>query len=202
MEIPSSLSSTGGQSLQLVVEISAGIRQVTALSSQVNLVALNAMLAAKQAGSQARGFGIVSSELRQFSGQLDRQMHELGDFIGDLVHSVAESARIRLHVAHLDQIPAAIQPRLAGAAARIEARQARIDSDGSERWFGLGNRLDHALRLCSTGVALSRAAKIEAVYGQALAASLRQVADEIEDAIVTILGTIKQLRRALAHHAG
>lgn len=202
MEIPSSLSSTGGQSLQLVVEISAGIRQVTALSSQVNLVALNAMLAAKQAGSQARGFGIVSGELRQFSGQLDRQMHELGDFIGDLVHSVAESARIRLHVAHLDQIPAAIQPRLAGAAARIEARQARIDSDGSERWFGLGNRLDHALRLCSTGVALSRAAKIEAVYGQALAASLRQVADEIEDAIVTILGTIKQLRRALAHHAG
>ncbi|MBS0371259.1 MAG: hypothetical protein JSS57_18920 [Proteobacteria bacterium] len=198
MEIP---SSTGGHSLQLVVEISAGIRQVTALSSQVNLVALNAMLAAKQAGSQARGFGIVSGELRQFSGQLDRQMHELGDFIGDLVHSVAESARIRLHVAHLDQIPAAIQPHLAGAATRIEARQARIDSDGSERWFGLGNRLDHALRLCNTGIALSRAAKIEAVYGQALAASLRQVADEIEDAIVTILQTIKQLRRALAHHA-
>ena len=193
-------SRAGGRPLQLVVEISAGIRQVTALSRQVNLVALNAMLAAKQAGSQARG--IVSGELRQFSGQLDRQMHELGDFIGDLVHSVAESARIRLHVAHLDQIPAAIQPRLAGAATRIEARQAQIDSDGSERWFGLGNRLDHALRLCNTGIALSRAAKIEAVYGQALATSLRQVADEIEDAIITILGTIKQLRRALAHHAG
>lgn len=202
MDLSASLSRPGGLPLQLVVEISAGIRQVTALSRQVNLVALNAMLAARQAGSQARGFGIVSGELRQFSGELDRQMHELGDFIGGLVHAVAESARIRLHVAHLDQIPAAIQPRLAGAATRIEARRARIDSDGSERWFGLGNRLDHALRLCNTGIALSRAAKIEAVYGQALAASLRQVADEIEDAIVTILGTIKPLRRALAQHAG
>lgn len=185
-------------SLQRVVRIREGIRTISDLSRQVNLVALNAMLAAKQSGIQARGFGVVSSELRQFSDQLDLQMQELEHFINSLVHTVANATHIRRQQAHLDKVSAIARAALAGAVARIAARRSLSDQDGSNNWFSLIRRLDHALRLCNTGVALSRAARIEAVYGRTLASSLRQVAEEIETAILAILGTLKQLRSDIA----
>ncbi len=182
--------------LQLVVQVNAGIRTVIAISRRVNLVAVNAMLAAKQSGAQARGFGVVSAELRTFSGQLDQQMQDLDVFIYSLVHGVAESARVRRRQRHFQAACRCreAQADLAAGAGRIDSRLAAIDGDSGTRWNGLRNRLDLALRLCGTGVALSRAAKIEAVYGSALTGGLRQVAEEIETAIVDILGTLKKLR--------
>lgn len=186
--------------LQLVVQINTGIRTVIAISRRVNLVAVNAMLAAKQAGVQARGFGVVSAELRAFSGQLDQQMQDLDVFIYSLVHGVAESARVRRRQSHFRAASGSdeARPCLAAGAARIDARLAEIDGGSAQRWEGLRSRLDRALRLCGTGIALSRAAKIEAVYGHTLAGGLRQVAEEIETAIVDILGTLKKLRADVA----
>lgn len=186
--------------LRLVVRVNSGIRQVIAISRRVNLVAVNAMLAAKQAGSQARGFGVVSAELRAFSAQLSQQMQDLDGLIYELVHGVAEAAHIsrrQRYVADTRQCDIAA-PHLAVAAAHIEQRLETIDGASNERWIGLRLRLDRALRLCGTGIALSRAAKIEAVYGGVLAGGLRQVADEIEVAILDILGTLKQLRHDVA----
>ena len=188
------------QPLRLVVRVNKGIREVIGISRRVNLVALNAMLAAQQSGIQARGFGVVSSELRQFSGQLDRQMRELDRFIYSLVHTVAEAARIRRHRAHFLGVAdhSAAGDSLAGAQQRINAVQQQIDDDSDEGWRGLRQRLNQALRLCGTGVALSRAAKIEAVYGSTPSCDLRQVADDIERAILSILGTLKQLHGDVA----
>jgi hypothetical protein len=162
-------------------------------------VAVNAMLAAKQSGIQARGFGVVSAELRALSSLLDQQMQDLDVFIYSLVHGVAQSAQVRrrqrfFRIAGHD----GCCPALAPGAERIDQRLAAIDSDSGERWRGLRHRLDQALRLCSTGMALARAAKIEAVYGHSLAGGLRQVAEEIETAIEGILGTLKQLRQEIS----
>jgi hypothetical protein len=186
--------------MQLVVRVNSGIRQVIAISRRVNLVAVNAMLAAKQAGSQARGFGVVSAELRAFSSQLSQQMQDLDGFIYELVHGVAEAAHIGRRRRYIEQTRQCeiAAPHLAAAAARIEQRLAAIDGLSNERWIGLRSRLDRALRLCGTGIALSRAAKIEAVYGGVLAGGLRQVAEEIETAILDILDTLKKLRHDVA----
>ncbi|QEL64608.1 hypothetical protein OTERR_11320 [Oryzomicrobium terrae] len=186
--------------LRLVVEVNEGVRQVIGVSRRVNLVAINAMIVAKQAGRQASGFQVVSAELRRFSGQLDLQMQDLDRFIASLVHTVAGSARVRRHRAHLD----AIDPKspasaaIADAKQRIDTARRRIDDESAERWCDLRKHLDQALRLCGTGVALSRAAKIEAVYASTLGGDLRQVADEIEAAILSILGILKTLRSDVA----
>jgi hypothetical protein len=182
--------------LRLVVRVNSGIRQVIAISRRVNLVAVNAMLAAKQAGSQARGFGVVSAELRAFSSQLSQQMQDLDGLIYELVHGVAEAAHIGRRQRYMDDTRRCdiAAPHLAAAAAHLEQCLGAIEGAGNDRWTGLRSRLDRALRLCGTGIALSRAAKIEAVYGGVLAGGLRQVADEIEVAILDILGTLKQLR--------
>lgn len=182
--------------LQLVVQVNSGIRNVIAISRRVNLVAINAMLAAKQSGAQASGFRVVSAELRNFSTQLDQQMQDLDVFIYSLVHGVAESARVHRRQKHFQAACLCVEarPSLAAGAGRIDSRLSDLDDHSAERWHGLRRRLDQALRLCGTGVALSRAAKIEAVYGNALAGGLRQVAEEIEKSIMDILDTLKQLR--------
>ncbi|HJW04299.1 MAG TPA: hypothetical protein VJ548_13560 [Azospira sp.] len=193
------LASSGmvAQPLQLVVKVNEGIRKVVGISRQVNLVALNAMLAAKQSGIDACGFGVVSGELRQFSTQLDLQMKELNQTIHTLVHSEGESARLRHHRAHFDavQTDPEARPHVAAASRRLNTRQREMDEHSSDRWYGLQDRLDRALRLCGTGIALSRAAKIEAVHGNSRSRGLSQVAEEIETAILSIFGTLKQLRR-------
>lgn len=193
-------AAAANEPLRLVVEVNEGIRTVIGISRQVNLVAINAMIVAKQAGAQASGFRVVSSELRRFSRQLDGLMQELDRFIYLLVHSVAESARVHRHRHHLDGIaadsPAAVA--IAPARAHIDADRERVDAESLVRWRDLGFHLDRALRLCGTGVALSRAAKIEAVYASTLSGDLRQVAGEIEAAILSILDTLKALRTGIA----
>lgn len=186
--------------LRLVVRVNKGIREVIGISRRVNLVALNAMLAAQQSGAQARGFAVVSSELRQFSGQLDQQMRDLDRFIYSLVHTVAEAARIHRHRGHFEGVAdyATDGGSLTGARQRIDTLQQEIDDASDEGWRGLRQRLNQALRLCGTGVALSRAAKIEAVYGSSPSCDLRQVAEDIERAILSILGTLKQLHSDVA----
>ena len=188
------------QPLQLVVRVNEGIRKVVGISRRVNLVALNAMLAAKQSGIDACGFGVVSGELRQFSIRLDLQMKELNQTIHTLVHTEGESAQLRHHRAHFDAVQAdpEAQPHVASASRRLNSRQQEMDDHSSNRWYGLRDRLDRALRLCGTGIALSRAAKIEAVHGNTRSRGLSQVAEEIETSILSIFGTLKQLRREVA----
>jgi hypothetical protein len=54
--------------------------------------------------------------------------------------------------------------------------------------------LKRALQLCEMGGALSRSAKIEAVYGGDMTASLKQVSNQIEQTVESILAIIKTLR--------
>jgi hypothetical protein len=54
--------------------------------------------------------------------------------------------------------------------------------------------LSRALQLCEMGGALSRSAKIEAVYGGDMTASLKQVSNQIEQTVESILAIIKALR--------
>jgi hypothetical protein len=61
--------------------------------------------------------------------------------------------------------------------------------------------LRRAQKLCSRGVAISHSAKIESAYGRDMAATLRQVSGQVEEAIMGILETIKLLARLLQGQA-
>ena len=57
--------------------------------------------------------------------------------------------------------------------------------------------LQRAQKLCSRGVAISHSAKIESAYGREMAGTLRQVSNQVEEAIMGIVDTIKLLARLL-----
>jgi hypothetical protein len=183
--------------LHRVVRINEEIKKVVRISSEVNLVALNAMLTAKRSGEKSRGFGVVSSELRVFSGKLEHFMIDLETPIFELLKGVAQllkQARVQRHfVAAMrggDSAKRLLTPVLMRKEAELAAGGEKVKRD----WSRLAMLLKRALQLCEMGGALSRSAKIEAVYGGDMTASLKQVSNQIEQTVESILAIIKALR--------
>ena len=177
------------------------IKRIVCVSNAVNMAALNAMFIAKKAGQSALGFGVVSADLRVFSKQLDVAMTGLTGQISALLGEVFGHARqwktCRAHLAasrggdHSGRYLAALLGALERA---MEQKKREIQARQEQLIAGLAR----ARKLCGMGVAISRAAKIEAVYGNALAGELKQVSEEVEQSITDILATLKALERQLA----
>jgi hypothetical protein len=191
------IASDAAADLHRVVKINEEIKKVMRISSEVNLVALNAMLTAKRSGEKSRGFGVVSSELRVFSGKLEHFMSDLEAPIFELLKGVAQllkQARVQRHfVAAMrggDRAKRLLAPVLARKEAELSVGGEMVKRD----WRRLSMLLKRALQLCEMGGALSRSAKIEAVYGGDMTASLKQVSNQIEQTVESILAIIKTLR--------
>lgn len=187
--------------LYRVVTVNEEIKKVVQISSEVNLVALNAMLIAKRSGEKSRGFSVVSSELRVFSGKLERFMGELELLVFRLLKDVAtmqKQSRIRREILATMKAGVRTKQFLAPALARKEAELLETGRAVKEDWAMLGLHFERALRLCETGGALSRSAKIEAVYGGDMTAALKQVANRIEQTVESILSILKALKSRVA----
>ncbi|MBI4938040.1 MAG: hypothetical protein HY846_07465 [Nitrosomonadales bacterium] len=195
----STASQTGD--LRRVVQANEVIKKVIRISSGVNLVALNAMLIAKRSGERSRGFAVVSSELRVFSRKLEGAMTGLGALIFELVRDAA-AMRKQLHERHhLFNIPAREQQMreiMEPVLARMDERMHKTRGQIGRDWHKLRLQLNRVLQLCETGGSLARSAKIEAVYGGDMSATLKQVANQIEETVNEIFSTLKLLRTQLA----
>lgn len=184
-----------------MVETNEEIKRIVGVSSAVNMAALNAMFIAKKAGQSALGFGVVSADLRVFSKQLEAAMSGLTGQIFALLGAVSSHARQwKTYRAHLTAARGSkhsghyLEALLEALERAMEQRKSEILSGQQQLFAGLGR----ARKLCGMGVAISRAAKIEAVYGNALASGLKQVSEEVEQSISDILATLKVLERQLA----
>lgn len=176
------------------------IKRVVCVSNAVNLAALNAMFIAKKAGRSALGFGVVSADLRVFSKQLDVAMSGLTGQVFALLGEVSGHARqwkgYRAHLAaargseRSGRYLAALLGTLEGA---MEQKKSEIQAGQKQLMLGIGR----ACKLCGRGLSIARAAKIEAVYGNALAGGLTQVSEEVELSIGDILATLKALEQQL-----
>lgn len=183
-----------------MVETNEEIKRIVRVSNAVNMAALNAMFIAKKAGQSAIGFGVVSADLRVFSKQLDVVMNGLTGQIFALLSEVSGHARQRkTYRSHLaasrgsDNSSRYLAALLGSLERAMAQKKSEIQSSQAQLIAGLGR----ARKLCGMGVAISRAAKIEAVYGNALAGGLRQVAEEVEQSISDILATLKALEQQL-----
>lgn len=187
--------------LRRLVRANEGIKHVIRISSEVNMVALNAMLVAKRSGERSRGFAVVSSELRVFSRKLEGAMTVLGSLVFGLVRDAAamqkQNRERRLWLETMAQ-GVAMRNRLQPMLRRKEESMRVSGLEIRHDWSRLQLQLGRALQLCETGGSLSRSAKIEAVYGGEMSAALKQVATRIEETVNEIFATLKLLRGQLA----
>lgn len=187
--------------LSRVVKANEDIKKVIRISSGVNLVALNAMLIAKRSGEKSRGFAVVSSELRVFSRNLEGAMTGLGALIFELVRDAAamrKQYQERRHLLNIHTRGQQMRELMEPVLARMDERMHKTVGEIGRDWHQLRLQLNRVLQLCETGGSLSRSAKIEAVYGGDMSATLKQVANQIEETVNEIFSTLKLLRTQLA----
>lgn len=189
--------------LNQIVGVSEEIKQVVARALQIDHLAINAIVLAKQAGQAARGFGQVSLELSAFSHTLKTCMETLARRTDGLVDAVTS----RLKRGRLQAILnlAATEPQ-AGANLLSAVRRAEEQREHWSRCLeqsrrDLAGELEQANQLAELGKVLARSARIEAAYGGAFGAPLALLSNDFANVIDRIAGSLAVLRTLTSNPA-
>lgn len=192
---------TSASDLEQTISINEEIKRIVSSSAEMRLSAINAMLTARRSGETSSGFAVVSTELRTFSRQLDGFMHALSGLIAKLIYSVArmlnEARMQRILGKTMNQSDKADE-LLQKIACRKTEQMQRVKEGIAKDWQMLALQLGRAERLCGTGVALSRSAKIEAAHGGEMASTLGQVAVQIEETVGSMRDILMTLKTQVA----
>lgn len=185
-------SLSAANTLRVVAEANEDLKRVVAIASRLRLVAINASLMARRAGSRARGYSVTALELRRFGEKLGGNVGEMSMRMGVLVGDIAHQLKQNRARGYLAAAAAAACGRedIAEVArrglTRLREDQERIALD----WAALLNAIHRGATDVNVGQALARAARIEAVHGGDLAPALCQVADDVEATIAEVRGAI------------
>ncbi|WP_428825495.1 chemotaxis protein [Azonexus sp. IMCC34842] len=198
LAIAAAPAAQAGVDLLRIVQINEEIKRVVGVSFKINIMALNAIFLAKRAGTAARGFGVLSNELRVFSQDLRRCMQTLTGLIHGCVNEVSLVLQDN-RLARLLGEAARLAPQQA-ALAGVMARRSQQGEQHVEQLFRLRRQLQRALeevfQMVELGGVLAKSAKIEAAYGQSFAPSLSQVSGEFDGVVEEIRGSLESLRRS------
>lgn len=186
-----------GLDLLRIVRINEEIKSVVGVAFKINIMALNAIFLAKRAGAAARGFGVLSNELRSFSQDL---RHCMASLTGLIDACVTEVSVVLQDIRHSRLLRQAVESSSwTGGQDVLAARQAASDRH-LQRLAGrrkqLQRALDDAFQMVELGGVLAKSAKIEAAYGQSFAASLAQVSGEFDGVVEEIRKSLESLRRS------
>lgn len=184
-----------GNDLVRIVRINEDIKRIVRMASKINILALNAILVSRRAGSVALGFGVISDELRGFSKELTGIMVELTGLSYAAVQMVSSYQRYhrinRLLLLARDNIGVeAIVTPLSNSNARVAALQVNL----AESYRGLQKLVCDADEGSRFGSVISRSLKIEATYGGSFTQLLAQIALEFSEYIDAIPALLNQLK--------
>lgn len=180
--------------LMMIVQINEQIKKIVFKARVINLLALNAILLSRRAGSLAMGFAFMSSELRQFSKQLTTQMELLSTQSFHSVTLVSQSQKY-------DRINQLLQ-KTAFSTDHNQLKQRLLNSNHQldlikrhtqHEKDKLKASIEEALLMGRFGSIIARSLKIEATYGDVYTESLTGIANEFSEHIETIAATINNL---------
>ncbi|TJY59824.1 chemotaxis protein [Sinimarinibacterium sp. CAU 1509] len=181
------------------MRVNEQIKDVVRPAFRISIMALNAILLARRAGDAARGFGVLSGELRRFAGELSQNMEALRQLTATSVIAVTALVKDGRYLAIIDRVG---QPdgAIGEQVEQVRLRQQRAN----ERRLGELKQMRSALAqlvgdlrpLVQLGIVLARLARVEAAYGGAFAQSLTQVSAEFSRTIEQIEAALVGLTKA------
>ena len=186
-----------GVDLLRIVRINEEIKSVVNVAFKINIMALNAIFLAKRAGTAARGFGVLSNELRVFSQDLRDCMSSLTGLVHGCVNDVSLMLQDIRHTRLLREAVALSQgAQIAAVLARREVENERHATSLARQRKQLKRALEEAFRMVELGGVLAKSAKIEAAYGQSFAVPLGQVSGEFDGIVEEIRVSLESLRHS------
>ncbi|WP_348819402.1 chemotaxis protein [Fontimonas sp. SYSU GA230001] len=191
---------SSSQELHRIVRINEQIKSVVRPAFRISVMALNAIMLARRAGDAARGFGVLSDELRRFAGELSQQMNGLRGLTASSVATVTALVKEARYLAISERItvvPPAVQEKLDEVRTRQRvAVHQRILTLRQTQASVRRLLTDEILPLMQLGTVLARSAHIEAAYGGRFAAELGQVSAEFSRTIDEIETALTALHKA------
>lgn len=186
--------------LETVAVIQEEIKCIVVMAESVSLTAINALILAKRAGASSVGFSVVARELRGFAEKLGQIMVALSSRIYGLVGAAASKMQ---RVRKMDKLCAACK---GGVAAQRQIADACNRSRGELRAHveqlgvlqgSVSVALVRAEKQSVMGIAVGRAARIEAAYGGVHQPVLSQIAGNVEETVAGILARLRRLKTML-----
>lgn len=186
-----------GVDLLRIVRINEEIKSVVNVAFKINIMALNAIFLAKRAGTAARGFGVLSNELRVFSQDLRDCMSSLTSLVHGCVNDVSLMLQDIRHTRLLrEAVELSKVAEMSAVLAKREAKNERHAASLSSQRKQLKRALEDAFRMVELGGVLAKSAKIEAAYGQSFAQPLAQVSGEFDGIVEEIRASLESLRHS------
>jgi hypothetical protein len=184
--------------LALIVVINEDIKRVVKLARRINILALNAILLSRRAGSVALGFGVIADELRSFSKDLTLSMQGLMQVSYGCVQTVSLCRRHR----RMNNLMAQAQQQSAEYASAMGAhgraqRLASLQGQLLQTYEQLQRLLVDAQAASRFGSVIARSLKIEATYGNNFSGLLAQIAQEFAHDIEAIPDLLQRLQHTL-----
>lgn len=183
-----------------VVLINEDIKQVVRSAFAINLMALNAILVARRAGSAAAGFGIVASEMRELSAALEATMATLRVLSDRLLEAVTRSmrhARIERALACTAEQGEASRTLLQPVLARAAEHRAQLEREIAQHCAALLRDIHNAVEVSRLADSLAHMAKIEASWSSDHRIGLGTVSEELAQSLRGILPLLKALSSKL-----
>lgn len=188
------------EDLQRAIALSEIIKQVVRQCFEINMMGINAILLSRKAGDTARGFGVVSTEIRQLSDRLQANMNDIHRAAFSLVNEASSllkrTRRVEIMRRTLKEKPETafnLNPVFERYQADFDAIQTKL--------LGLRKALraqvEDSFEACVLGVAISRTAKIESVYAGTSTTVLSEVSHRFEAQIDQMLGSMTSLKHIL-----
>ncbi|WP_071870254.1 methyl-accepting chemotaxis protein [Atopomonas hussainii] len=183
--------------LRQVVGLREEIKTINSIAFQVNLLGLNAILLAKQFGEVARGFGVISAELRAFSKQLASHMQAIAQRSVNLVS--LETQRLCVHKRHA--LLCRAQGRsttdwLAQARQRQQDMLSHLQAEREDTFKHMREHLDEAYHTCLFGTVIARSARIEAAYAGNQGMVLTTTSLDFSARVDQVLASLDRLKQA------
>lgn len=182
--------------LKVIAEINEEIKRIIDLAEDISLTATNAILVARQAGSNAVGFSVVARELRLFSDKITLAMQSLSELIYQQVVITATKRNRLRSVFKLNQASThneLAKMLLEAACAGCQSEVNEMENTIAEILKALRIAMKRAVKQCASGMVIARSAEIESAHGGDMTIQLRQVAHSVEDVVHNITVRIKQL---------
>ncbi|MBC7320707.1 methyl-accepting chemotaxis protein [bacterium] len=185
---------------RLAGEIGRIVETITAISSQTNLLALNAAIEAARAGEAGRGFAVVADEVRKLAEESNQSAQRISQFIDEIRNQVVKTAENIKNSVSVVNRQIEIGSRVTETFNRITEGTGRVIGAIEEITKGISRLVDESRRISNSIQSVAAIAEENAASAEETSAASQEISaamEEINANINNLLSLAKDLEELL-----